>query len=305
MSDNNLDLSVNAMKNEQVASLSEKEKNARLDALIQESMLIYQHGVKEMVLKDKQQVSQSCILFSGGDDSTTLIHLFKDVADRVVHINTGIGINQTREYVRETCRFFNLPLNEYEPSPGDDYLSLIDKRGFPGPAQHYLMYQRLKERQLRKARREFREKNKRVVFIAGRRRDESLRRANVPEFDRVGSMVFVTPMLNWTKTDIIQYRKRYSEIPRNPVSAMIHMSGECLCGAFAHAGEREEIRFFFPEVIDYIESLEEKMACRDDIKDECKKWGWGAYRDKIKKSSKVGMLCESCESSDQEQNGDV
>lgn len=308
MTQHDYDLTRLSMRNDEVFQLSEELKESRLDSLIEEAMTIYRYGVELMVEKDGKGLSASCVLFSGGDDSTTLLHLFKDIASHVIHINTGIGIEQTRHYVRETCQSFGLELKEYYPTPGDDYVSLIETRGFPGPAQHFIMYQRLKERQLRKARRELNEKKKRIIFIAGRRRDESFRRVNVPEFDREGAMVFVTPMINWTKNDIIQYRKRFPGIPRNPVSAMIHMSGECLCGAFAHVGEREEIRFFFPEVIEYIEQLEQNLADRDDIKDECKKWGWGAYRDEKerRKRRKVGMMCESCESVDEQfKNGEL
>jgi hypothetical protein len=76
------------------------------------------------------------------------------------------------------------------------------------------------------------------------------------------------------------------------------MSGECLCGAFAHKGEREEIRFFFPEVIEKIETLEKEVRELGKIKEERCNWGWGAYRE-ARPSKKVGELCSSCESSAQ------
>jgi 3'-phosphoadenosine 5'-phosphosulfate sulfotransferase (PAPS reductase)/FAD synthetase len=42
-------------------------------------------------------------LFSGGKDSICSTHFtMNNGADEVVHINTGIGIKETREFVRET-----------------------------------------------------------------------------------------------------------------------------------------------------------------------------------------------------------
>ncbi len=51
--------------------------------------------------KPKRHIAGIVTLFSGGNDSTTLAHMFRN---RVTHIgvaNTGIGIEQTRQYVRD------------------------------------------------------------------------------------------------------------------------------------------------------------------------------------------------------------
>ena len=53
-------------------------------------------------------------LFSGGHDSLTSTAIAARHATfaAAVHINTGIGIEQTREFVRETCRANGWPLIE-------------------------------------------------------------------------------------------------------------------------------------------------------------------------------------------------
>src|SRR5947209_1393488 len=56
-------------------------------------------------------------LFSGGNDSTTLLHLVKDQIDFALHINTGIGIERTREFVRDTCLAWDIPLREERTDP--------------------------------------------------------------------------------------------------------------------------------------------------------------------------------------------
>lgn len=291
-----------AMPNEDVLKLSDEQRIHRLENLIKESHLILDYGISKYVTPFNQGIAAKCVLFSGGNDSTALVYLFKDIVDYVIHINTGIGIEETRQFVRDTCEKLNLVLKEYHPKEENKYENLIKQFGFPGPAQHFLMYQRLKERSLFAARKELNPKfrRNRIIYIAGRRRDESNRRMNIPLINRFGSIVWVSPLYNWTKTDIETFRKINPEIPRNLVSDLIHMSGECLCGAFAHKGEREEIRFFFPEVVDYIESLEKSVKEMNTHTEQRCEWGWGSHYTK-KKSKKVGELCSSCESSDSPQ----
>lgn len=287
-----------SMKNDDVYKLSFQEREERLEKLISESYEIYMQAVYKYIVEEDKKLTATCVLFSGGNDSTTVLYLFKDILNYVIHINTGIGIEDTREYVRNTCEKLKLTLKEYKADGENTYEKLVMKYGFPGPAQHFLMYQRLKERSLRIARNEINGKRSyknRVIFISGKRRDESVRRMSSPDNGRDGNIIWVSPMVNWTKADIEMYRKLNPDIPRNEVSDLIHMSGECLCGAFAHKGEREEIRMFYPDFVKYIESLETKLEELNLHKEERRKWGWGAYKDLKIKNRKVGNLCSSCE----------
>jgi hypothetical protein len=84
------------------------------------------------------------------------------------------------------------------------------------------------------------------------------------------------------------------DVPMNQVTEMLHMSGECLCGSFAHTGELDEIEMWYPDVAKQIRDLEAEIADRDDIPEKRKKWGWGAGVSKDK-ASKVGALCSSCD----------
>jgi 3'-phosphoadenosine 5'-phosphosulfate sulfotransferase (PAPS reductase)/FAD synthetase len=56
-------------------------------------------------------------LFSGGHDSLCATHLVSQTAhfDGAVHINTGIGIEETRQFVRDTCEQMGWPLDERHP----------------------------------------------------------------------------------------------------------------------------------------------------------------------------------------------
>lgn len=93
-------------------------------------------------------------MFSGGNDSMVSTHFaMNNGAHEVLHINTGIGIPQTREFVRETCKAFGWPLREEHP-PDKTYRDMVLYRGFPGPGAHAYAYSWLKERALRKVIRE-------------------------------------------------------------------------------------------------------------------------------------------------------
>ena len=229
------------------------------------------------------------VLFSGGNDSTVLAHLMRHRATHYGHCNTGIGIEQTRDFVRDTAHVFGLPL--IEKHPPISYRELVIERGFPGPGQHYKMYQRLKERGLRLMRKDLvtNGRRQRVVFVAGRRRAESARRMNVPECEREGSVVWVSPLVDWTDTDMAEYRQRHPDVPRNEVAEMLHMSGECLCGAFAHEGELHEIDLFYPDVAETIRQLEDEVRAAGHVEPRCR-WGWG----RNEPSGKRGPLCDSC-----------
>jgi 3'-phosphoadenosine 5'-phosphosulfate sulfotransferase (PAPS reductase)/FAD synthetase len=238
-------------------------------------------------------------MFSGGNDSTTLAHLFKDKVTHYGHANTGFGIEETREYVRETSRQWGIPLLERFPEAGYGYrelvLGLCKSRtwyakyplvfpgGFPGPAQHAMMFQRLKERGMGQIRNEFNvnPRNQRVIFLGGRRASESSRRSfrydagELSYIETRGSIVWVSPILEWDKLDLNEYRRRNPEIPRNETSDLLHMSGECECGCYAHEGEYEEIRMWRPKMADEIDDLENELAAKDlDVNPKTLKWGW-------------------------------
>jgi len=276
---------------EVVASLSREQRLQRMWFLVDQARSIYRQGL-ETHLGGRELVA-SCVLFSGGNDSTTLAHLLRDIATHAIHANTTIGIEATRQFVRDTCAAWDLPLIEkvapqsyrdlvLEPGPG---------QGFPGPALHFKMYGRLKERCLDAARHDLgiAGSTKRcAVYIAGRRRQESKRREDVPLFEADGSVIWVSPFAMWTALDLATYRSIH-DVPRNPVADLLHMSGECLCGAFAHPGELDEIGEWFPEMRAEIEALEAEVRAAGVPEPFCR-WGHGQG-----KPSATGRLCSSCD----------
>lgn len=257
-------------------------RRERLDGLIERSHAILDEAIATHA--DGHEITAVAILYSGGNDSTTVAHLMRPRLTHAIHANTGIGVEDTRRFVRETCTMWSLPLIEKHPPV--TYRDLVLERGFPGPSMHWKMYQRLKERCLRQAQRELvtNPRKQRVVFVAGRRRDESQRRADIPLMERIGSAIWVSPIAEWTRQDLNTYRIVNKSVPRNRVADLLHMSGECLCGSFAKESELDEIGEWYPDVRAEIEALEAEIADRTDIPAERKKWGWGVHRERPSKS---------------------
>lgn len=248
------------------------------------SEAIEQHG-------EGREIVGRVVLFSGGNDSTVLAHLFRSWVTHAAHANTTVGIEATREFVRETCVAWALPL--MERTPDTSYAELVTEQGFPGPAMHAKMFQRLKERGLMQVRRELvtNPREQRVLFLAGRRRQESARRSTIPEHERRGSVIWASPLANWSADDMRIYRALCRDVPRNPISDRLGMSGECLCGAFAEPGELERIRAVDPGCADWLERLQEQVRAAG-IGDHRCEWGWGAHTPDVRPATS-GMLC-SC-----------
>lgn len=285
---------------------------AHIASLTEQAHQILADAVRTEVHDTGHELAGIVTLFSGGKDSTTLAHCFKDVATHAAHANTGIGIEATRAFVRETCAAWGLPLIEKHPLPGQGYEDIVLGRwrmqngkqpwpgGFPGPAAHFIMYRMLKERALRQVRRELvaNPRKQRVVFITGVRTQESARRMMTTTaagpVRRDGSIVWVSPLIGWADADLMTYRRVHGDdVPLNEVSALIHMSGECLCGAFAHRGELDEIEEWYPSFAAYIRDLEARVQAAGVGDEAHRTWGWD--KNKPRERPRSGGLCGSCD----------
>lgn len=210
----------------------------------------------------EHQPAKVFALFSGGHDSVCSTHVAAQhpAFSGVVHVDTGIGIEETREYVRDTCKRYGWPLIE-KHAPAGLYERRCLEYGMPGgPMQHGIMYQLLKDDQIRQLVREHKRfRGDRVGLATGARRHESVRRMRVhPEYvRREQAQLWINPILDWTALDVNAYMAEH-DIPRNPVVDKLHRSGECLCGALARPEELDEIGFWFPEVKARIMALEEQ-----------------------------------------------
>ncbi|MEV0759608.1 phosphoadenosine phosphosulfate reductase family protein [Nocardia sp. NPDC050435] len=275
---------------DEVAALSPADRERRVIALTDQANTIVASALAEHL--GTHRLMAVCSLFSGGADSTALTHMFRDRVTHAIHCNTTIGIEETRQFVRATCADWGIPL--MEEFPPQSFRELVIERGFPGPAMHWKMYQRLKERGLRQARRKLVNdgRHERVLFLAGRRRQESQRRNMIPLHERIYSVIWASPLANWTSLDLNTYRQMHPDVPTNPVSQLLHMSGECLCGSFAKPNELDEIRTWYPHVAAEIDALAAEVTAAGHPP-PLNQWGHGQGR----RRQRSGALCSSCEAS--------
>lgn len=173
------------------------------------------------------------------------------------------------------------------------------ERGFPGPAMHFKMYCRLKERALRAFIRDHKTALRdRIVLSTGIRGNESQRRMGTAiPLKREGVKVWVNALFAWSKLDCMNTIAA-AGLTRNQVVELLHMSGECLCGCFAKPDELKEITLWYPHVGARIHALQEqvKAAGHDGV------WGVRPVRHRKRQPSRldsagrrVGPLCQQCE----------
>lgn len=256
-------------------------------------------------------------LFSGGNDSlaATYASSRSPMFTAAVHINTGIGVEATREFVRSTCSLRGWPLREYKamectfsdgtPNP-QNYESICLENGFPGPGAHRFMYVKLKDRQLAQLERDVKATPSRpVLYITGARSEESVRRmGTVVPVRKEGRRVWLNVIHDWSAQDCKELRDHpHIALKPNIVCERIGMSGECLCGAFRKEGELEILRGWPETHAAYLRIIDLQKRVRA----AGFPWGWGDeapswWKDEkagqgllLKPDEETGMeLCHNC-----------
>jgi phosphoadenosine phosphosulfate reductase len=175
-------------------------------------------------------------LCSGGSDSVAATHaaIVFGPAERVVYLDTGTGpgdgaVYENGAWVRDWCEDNGWSV-EIRPTP-ESYRDIVAEHGYPGPSRHFLLYQRLKDRQLCAIASETAGD---CTFWTGIRRRESDRRMRHVEPDgerHGGRWYWRAPLAHWTDDRVRQYRETF-DLPVSPVSEVIGRSADCFCGCF-------------------------------------------------------------------------
>jgi hypothetical protein len=224
-------------------------------------------------------------LTSGGRDSTAAMIAVADEIHFAAYIDTGTALPGVREHVEHVCATLDIPLVVLE-TPWSEYVAMVLDHGFPGPAQHQKAYVRLKERRLYDLTRRTRTKRgERFLFVTGVRQGESTRRMSTTRAIQKNKVAaWVAPIIDWDKQQV-EAACRSAGIGPSEVSALIHRSGECNCGAFAAPGERQMLAQMWPNWWAKFEALEARA----------RKAGvpavWGV---RPGKPTNVGPLCHGC-----------
>lgn len=217
-------------------------------------------------------------LLSGGHDSTCACHVasLHPLAPKpfpVVMIDTGIGAEYTKQYVKDRAEQFGWSLEiRKSPKPEDSFEAFVRHQGLPGPGMHQYVYMRIKERVVQQLSQELKKGQRPVMFISGVRRRESQRRMGYAQAIRRGdgyhedgnlrnpSKMFVAPCIEWEPGNQTLHMSEFG-IPRNRIKDLTGMSGECWCGS--NAGEDRDNKDSERAVIDSLDLLAD---VRDEIR---------------------------------------
>ena len=298
--------------------LTSKTEHHRIDKYNRSPALVRSApAVIDSALSQYPQLAGIWSLFSGGHDSLVTTHVISQHPAflGVIHIDTGTGVPETEQFVRATCERFGWRLIVKQPVTS--YEQLIVRYGFPGPAQHNMMYRYLKERPLRQAKLEAQAIcGGKIAYGTGVRSQESERRMGHVEPIRHDKMGYwIAPLHDWTAHDLGVYMRLHA-LPANRVKRDTHMSGECLCSAFSKRGEKQMFRLFYPRVAERIERWEALVRAARDVQvweaengfrswdtvipEERTKWGWSTavHPDQMEMFGwdlSPGPLCWACQ----------
>ena len=198
-------------------------------------------------------------LYSGGRDSGLVVEWLSehDYLKSIVHVNTGVAMQMTTDFVKDICQEKGWDLIVIEPKPKYKFADICLEFGFPGPSFHRVVMGFLKFQPMRNF---FMSLNdEKASFVSGIRQMESKRRAKnfTSPYNEDSNMWFTAPFYYYTNEEM--YKMRITQnIKTSPAyETGVGISGDCLCGAYASYQEKAALKKADPHLATYIEWLEE------------------------------------------------
>lgn len=232
-------------------------------------------------------VLKTWCLLSGGKDSMTVAHLLdqREELAGCLAIDTGISTPDWRPFIEQTCAEMDWPLVVVRTP--ESYEDLVMRYGFPGPDLHRVMFSALKGRGVRA----FRKMHPGARLASGVRRRESQRRAqNVPVAGDFEGLPVVRPIEDWTTERVWAYVRAHG-LPRSPAYETLHLSGDCLCGAYARPEEAPLLRMFYPTLAARLARLEAQVKPTG----KPARWGHGmGATGAIQQTALEAFACDAC-----------
>lgn len=238
---------------------------------------------------EKEGVNTWIALMSGGKDSLVAAHVMHRLGrlHGVVFVDTTIGLRETREFVERTCGEFGWSLHVVTPKTC--YEDFVMKYGFPKAPLHSAVMRELKWKPLRTYFRQHADR-KHLAFVSGTRRLESRRRFRLARpTSRSDGMAFAAPIFEIPTEEVWKYIDQHS-LPLNPVYQTLHLSGDCLCGAYSRRSEAGLIAAFHPEIARKIRDLEARCH-----KVKYNTWGNGPSMAAAVASKEEQLVCGECQ----------
>jgi 3'-phosphoadenosine 5'-phosphosulfate sulfotransferase (PAPS reductase)/FAD synthetase len=242
--------------------------------LLKQSFEIYNQAIKEY------QPYATVLMFSGGDDSLTAYHVARALEipiDFIIHVNTRTGIPETTEFVRRFVA--DSGILYLEGDAGTAYEDYVMRKGFFGLGQksHSCAYHILKadvwrnqiSHHIRNGKR-----GRNVLMLNGARwqesknREQNIKDKPIRREKKGRPNIWVNLIHDWSKLDCVNFLAD-CKTRRNPVTELLHRSGECLCGTMQNQETRREAAFWFPHWGKWLDDLENRVI-------ECGFcWRWG------------------------------
>lgn len=227
------------------------------------------------------------VLYSGGKDSGVLLHwAYKQKIPNfkgALAIDTTIHTPDWKNFIQENCdrNGYDLKIITRKDKKTFEDCSLFF--GFGGPPAHNMIMRYLKMDPLRSLEKDNRQDN--MLLLSGIRLDESDRRFGTVKPISKDVAWFNAPLYNWSNEYVMKYVEE-NRIQRSPSYETLHISGDCLCGCYAEAGEFDMIKTFYPDIARRIEVLQEK------VREAGKKYYLWGNDEKAKKLRKEIKMCK-------------
>lgn len=208
-----------------------------------------------------QNGARAYVLFSGGKDSLTALHLVIEACKKsakntvAVHADTTVGIPDNLDYISQICERLRVPLVIVKPKV--DYFTLAKKKGLPRFRARWCCGE-LKVKPLASY---FSEVEDEKIVFDGIRGEESKIRSAMTKLSwhkRFSCHIF-HPILEWSANDVLNYLS-YLGLPQNPLYGKgFRRACECWCGVFKGVNEFKLLRDSYPEFFKKLVQLEASM----------------------------------------------
>lgn len=179
---------------------------------------------------------------------------------------------------------------------GKTFENYCKKYGFPHAGQHNQVMRWLKSKALVAFALSQTKPKERIAFISGVRHKESSRREVNAQIIGVSEdtprIIWIAPVYYWTTEQAYAFVRKH-EFELSESYTMLHISGDCLCGAFAKKEEAYLIKQFYPDTGKQIAEIE-KVANREHK--GLKHWGNGASMHVVQNQKELqSFACGDCE----------
>lgn len=235
---------------------------------------------------------------TGGKDSVVvadfLFENYPSLAKGCVYADTGVGLQETKDFVKDYCNERGWKLEIRKPKLGNDYESIVKEYGFPSYSIHDIIMRKLKIIPIREYLASRTTKTITSCLVSGVRKKESQRR-----FIRSKKPIhkdhiwFVSPMIDKSNVWMYNYFTEH-KLKKSPVYQTLHISGDCLCGCFSDKSEAKVLDVYYPKLAEFLRKLEQEIKFNSAIPEDKRTWGNQHSLGSVKNQTILSEFCYEC-----------